>query len=238
MLASSSSSATTPITSQKTSLPCRNGIKRRTPRIATLTRAANRDDGSAIDAEVLKSSERSPSDFDNIFKSSANPLQVQPLIEELRKGLGGNERGEAWFLAQIALLAALLFPPGPLEVLVREVGGVAAVFGLLLAAVGQQSLGNSLSPFPAPRREEDHDLITDGIYSYSRHPMYGGLLLLAFGLTAATGSDLRFATSFALYFVLSKKVELEEAALVERYGEKYESYQDKPEVKRFIPWIL
>ena len=37
---------------------------------------------------------------------------------------------------------------------------------------------------------------------------YGGLLLLAFGLSAATGSDLRFAASFALYFVLNKMVHL------------------------------
>lgn len=48
--------------------------------------------------------------------SSLCLVQVQPLIEELRKGLGANERGEAWFYAQIALLIALLFPPGPLEV--------------------------------------------------------------------------------------------------------------------------
>ena len=35
---------------------------------------------------------------------------------------------------------------------------------------------------------------------------YGGLLLLAFGLSAATGSDLRFAASFALFYVLDRKV--------------------------------
>jgi hypothetical protein len=34
---------------------------------------------------------------------------------------------------------------------------------------------------------------------------YGGLLLLAFGLSAATGSDLRFAASFALFYVLDRK---------------------------------
>ncbi len=35
---------------------------------------------------------------------------------------------------------------------------------------------------------------------------YGGLLLIAFGLSAATGSDLRFAASFALFYVLDRKV--------------------------------
>lgn len=37
---------------------------------------------------------------------------------------------------------------------------------------------------------------------------YGGLLLIAFGLSAATGSDLRFAASFALFYVLDRKVML------------------------------
>ena len=36
--------------------------------------------------------------------------------------------------------------------------------------------------------------------------MYGGLLLIAFGLSAATGSSLRIAASFALLFVLDRKV--------------------------------
>jgi protein-S-isoprenylcysteine O-methyltransferase Ste14 len=34
---------------------------------------------------------------------------------------------------------------------------------------------------------------------------YGGLLLLAFGLSAATGSDVRFAASLALFYVLDRK---------------------------------
>ena len=61
------------------------------------------------------------------------------------------------------------FAPPP-QAFVR-IGGVAsAVAGLALIIAGQQSLGNSLSPFPEPRRDE-HALITDGAFSYVRHPM-------------------------------------------------------------------
>ena len=52
--------------------------------------------------------------------------------------------------------------------LVRVAGIGAVVAGLALAAAGQQSLGNSLSPFPAPRRADDHALVTDGVYQYTR----------------------------------------------------------------------
>jgi protein-S-isoprenylcysteine O-methyltransferase Ste14 len=76
--------------------------------------------------------------------------------------------------------------------------------GLVMMVAGQQSLGNSLSPFPIPR--EDAALVTNGAYSYVRHPMYTGLLLVAFGLSVATGSAVRFLFSALLLSVLDKKV--------------------------------
>lgn len=40
---------------------------------------------------------------------------------------------------------------------------------------GQQTLGDSLTPFPVPK--DDGELVTDGAYSYTRHPMYTGNVL-------------------------------------------------------------
>lgn len=57
---------------------------------------------------------------------------------------------------------------GDVQGLVRVAGIGAVVAGLALAAAGQQSLGNSLSPFPTPRRADNHALITDGVYQYTR----------------------------------------------------------------------
>ena len=50
------------------------------------------------------------------------------------------------------------------------------VFGLGGAFIfgGLQTLGNSLTPFPVPR--DDGELVTDGAFSYTRHPMYTGAL--------------------------------------------------------------
>lgn len=47
-------------------------------------------------------------------------------------------------------------------------GSGVALGGVVLAAAGLQSLGNSLSPLPAPRRADDHSLITTGVYQYAR----------------------------------------------------------------------
>jgi protein-S-isoprenylcysteine O-methyltransferase Ste14 len=201
------------------------------PRLARFGTACSSAGGpNASDKGASSISSFSVEEF---FKSSAAQLDPQGLLKEMADTKQPGSRGEVWLVAQLVLLGLLVFPPGPLEALVRLGGIGSIVAGLALVSAGQQSLGNSLSPFPEPRSDE-HALITDGAYSYVRHPMYGGLLLLAFGLSAATGSDLRFAASFALFYVLDRKVELEEEAL----GKKYNEYSEyKKTAKRFVPYL-
>ena len=66
------------------------------------------------------------------------------------------------------------------ELRCRAAQGVAKLVGLLAIALGgaftfggQQTLGDSLTPFPVPR--DGAELVTDGAYSYTRHPMYTGV---------------------------------------------------------------
>ena len=68
-------------------------------------------------------------------------------------------------------------PLSPARVLhlqsVVKIAGLGAVgLGGAFVIGGLQTLGNSLSPFPVPR--DDGDLVTDGAFSYTRHPMYTG----------------------------------------------------------------
>lgn len=89
-----------------------------------------------------------------------------------------------------------------------------------------------LSPLPAPRKS--HRLIVSGMYSYVRHPMYGGLIMACLGLAAISRNECRVALSFLLWWVLENKVTFEEKALGEAYPE-YEAYKNK--VKKFFPYI-
>lgn len=57
---------------------------------------------------------------------------------------------------------------------------------------------------PAPRRK--HELVTSGMYSYVRHPMYAGLLMVGFGLAAITRNECRLALTVLLWVVLEQKV--------------------------------
>jgi hypothetical protein len=65
--------------------------------------------------------------------------------------------------AQFAALAGIAFPPEQLHSLGVLLGAGSFVGGVVVAALGVQSLGNSLSPFPVPSRS--NALVTDGIYA-------------------------------------------------------------------------
>lgn len=66
------------------------------------------------------------------------------------------------------------------------------------------SLGRNISPLPAPRQK--HELVTSGMYNYVRHPLYAGLLMIAFGLAIITRNETRLAMAALLWVILEKKV--------------------------------
>lgn len=84
--------------------------------------------------------------------------------------------------------------------------------------------------------QEKGKLITRGPYKYVRHPSYTGGFLTIIGLPLAIG------TWFGLIVVLminlitySYRMNIEEKALVEAYGDEYKNYMKK--TKRLIPGI-
>ena len=117
---------------------------------------------------------------------------------------------------------------------VVDAAGVAlAVGGVTLLTLGGLDLGRFLTPLPKPR--DEHALVTTGVYSALRHPMYGGLLLACAGLAIASGDEARLALAAALFWVLDQKASYEEEWLEQRYGAAYEQYRRR--VKKLVPWI-
>jgi len=149
-------------------------------------------------------------------------------------------RGEGWVALQLVLLAAtaacaLLGPawPRPLRPLLGPLGLVLLGGGVLLALLAASALGRSLTPLPRPSAQGA--LCRRGVYRSARHPIYGGLLLIAFGWSLAQ-TPLALLPSGALAAVLVLKSHAEEAWLLERYPE-YALYRaDTP--ARFVPRLL
>ncbi|PSC75400.1 S-isoprenylcysteine O-methyltransferase [Micractinium conductrix] len=158
---------------------------------------------------------------------------VKELAAELTDQLQLGRRGEAWFAAQVAAFLLVVFPPEGLRPLVDLLCWGGALAGLALAIGGQHVLGKRLTPLPAPR--EQTSLVTTGAYSLCRHPMYGGIALVALGWSLATGDELRLAFALLTVLVLDRKAAYEEGLLEERFGDAYVEY--KRATKKLIPFI-
>ena len=73
--------------------------------------------------------------------------------------------------------------------------------------------------------------MTSGMYEYVRHPLYAGLIALSFGVSGLTLNSSSAAFALGLLVLLSYKAAYEERQLVDKFGDKYESYMQR--VKRF-----
>lgn len=99
-----------------------------------------------------------------------------PAHRQRRPSAEGNvgERGEEFVVAQFLLLLFVAMGSVPL------IGGLAMFLvgpgflagGIGLCAAGVKGLAKSLSPWPAPVK--DNVLETEGVYGLVRHPMYTG----------------------------------------------------------------
>ena len=76
-------------------------------------------------------------------------------------------------------------------------------------------------------------LVTEGMYRYSRNPMYLGLLLLTIASTIWFGTWLGIIINIVFIFLINfLQIIPEEEALLEIFGEEYEEY--KKNVRRWI----
>ena len=104
--------------------------------------------------------------------------------------------------------------------------------GVVLAARGVADLGRAMTPLPRPR--ENAELVQTGAYALVRHPIYGGLILAAFGWALLKASLIAIALAALLVAFFLLKSSREERWLEQRYPE-YQAYRAR--TRRFIPWI-
>jgi len=111
-------------------------------------------------------------------------------------------------------------------------GLLLGISGLVLFVLGIGALGSSLTPFPRP--SDGATFRGSGVYGRVRHPIYGGVLLLALGWSLAL-SPLALGATALLWLLLELKSRHEEAMLVARYPE-YRTYREHVR-RRFVPGL-
>jgi protein-S-isoprenylcysteine O-methyltransferase Ste14 len=147
--------------------------------------------------------------------------------------------GEGWVLIQGVLLVLVgaagwsLGPDwsGPVRVATVVVGLILITGGAVLAIRGVVDLGGAMTPLPRPR--DGSALVDTGAYSLVRHPIYGGLILVAFGWALARGSLAAIGFAVVLAAFLFVKSMREEAWLEQRFP-TYAEYRAR--TRRLLPW--
>jgi len=150
-----------------------------------------------------------------------------------------GRRGEGWFLIQVALVGTVAIAgglgpawSGAARAAGLGVGLLLAGLGGVLALRGILDLRENLTPFPKP--VDGARLVDVGAYRLVRHPIYGGLILGAFGWGLASASIPALVGAVALALFLRLKSGREETWLADRF-EAYGSYRAR--TRRFVPWL-
>ena len=144
------------------------------------------------------------------------------------KNLSSNQR----FVLNIVVPLAYLFPLvlaylGPKDFgfgfpSLVYVGLSIGAVGVLLWAAAMWSLGSSLAVLPGT----DH-LVTGGVYSVFRHPIYIGIVLTLTGLFVACGSVPCLVYVLVVVIPLNIfRARAEEKVLLEQLGPAYQKYRD------------
>lgn len=84
--------------------------------------------------------------------------------------------------------------------------------------------------------ERTSQLVTSGIYSHIRHPLYASLLLLAWGVACKQPNGLSWNLALLASLALWLTAKCDETECQAQFGEAYRDYMQRS--KMFIPWIF
>lgn len=121
----------------------------------------------------------------------------------------------------ISVGAAINFLSFDLNPIAGSSGWVIAISGLVCIVAGVRALNRNLTIWVEPRSQ----LVTGGIYRFTRNPIYVGGLLMSTGWALMFLSLVSAIGAVGLALVLNQKVKLEEAALEKKFGDDYRAYR-------------
>ncbi len=150
--------------------------------------------------------------------------------------------GEWYVVAQMGLLVLLFFGPrtwagwpawtAPFTWLGWIGGGLALAAGAVLLTFAISRMGSNLTPVPYPK--DQARLIETGPYALVRHPMYCGVILIAFGYALLVHGWLTAGYALLALVFLDIKSRREEGWLTAKFP-GYGAYQKR--VRKLIPFI-
>lgn len=115
----------------------------------------------------------------------------------------------------------------------RTLGLSLLVCGLSIMLVGQTTLWNNYSGFVVIKK--NHQLVTHGIYRYTRNPIYLGAIIGFAGLPTYAASVYGLLAIMPQIAVFVVRIKMEEELLAEHFGAEYKLYLEN--TRRLIPFF-
>ena len=137
------------------------------------------------------------------------------------------------FFALSGMMLLHLFFPDPVLIPGRwnAVGLVPLALGIALNLVAGRTFIRSGNPVRA--LEVPQKLVTDGVYRFSRNPMYLGMVLMLTGVAFLLATPTPFIIVPVFAVVIDRVfIDAEETVLEERFGGRYRQYRQ--EVRRWL----
>ena len=103
-------------------------------------------------------------------------------------------------------------------------GCLIIMIAIIILLVAIKDLGSNLSPFPRPKK--NINLVTSGIYRFTRHPMYYSLKFISFGVFITKLSIYYLFLTISLGIIIKFKIALEEQYLNNKF-KKYLLYKNE-----------
>lgn len=116
------------------------------------------------------------------------------------------------------------------------IGLALILFGQTLRSLAMVHASNNFSHLLAFEKRKDHQLVTTGVYAYTRHPSYVGFTYWALGTQVLLGNKVALVGFLGtLWLFFSRRIRAEEKALVEFFGDQYTTYRES--VGSGLPFI-
>ncbi|KEJ89006.1 methyltransferase family protein [Sulfitobacter donghicola] len=118
-----------------------------------------------------------------------------------------------------AFIPIALFEASPWLVVATALAGVLFLLPAVLSFIRHKTTVNPQSPDMATT------LVTNGIYSVTRNPMYVGMLIVLMAFVLWLGAVSAVSAVLAFYLMIDRgQIRGEEAALTQTFGKHFEDY--------------
>jgi len=108
-----------------------------------------------------------------------------------------------------------------------SMGILIIIIAFIIMLVSIKDLGRNLSPFPRPIKNSN--LVTKGIYRFTRHPMYYSLISISIGVFIIKLSIYYLFLTISLALIIKFKIALEEKYLMNKF-KNYLLYKNEVKV--------